>query len=458
MLVKDMLIATEGKLINGDKNINIKNYIVDSREDTKDSFYIPLLGEKVDGHKFILDCVKNNIIGFYINKNYTEKSKIIEESLKNNPNIVIIEVNDTLEALYKSAVYNRNIHKDIPVVAITGSVGKSTTRQMIYSVVNQVKNTLVTYKNFNGYIGLSLMILKLDKQDICILEAGIDRFGEMEELSKLLLPDIAVVTVIGTAHIEKFKTQENIFNQKMHVVDDLRGINTLVINDSDKFLSTLKNKENKFNLVCYNEKEATDIKILPDGITFKTKIYGKEEDIKINTLGNHNISNALAAIKVGELLKISAEKIKKGLYEYRNMNGRMQIIKLKDNITVIDDTYNASFDSMKSGIISINEIEGNKIAVLGDMLQLGDHTQKIHEDVGKLFETVKYNEVITYGNDSKSISDIAKKFVEKSMHFSDMKELKEYLINEIKPNDIVYFKASNAMNFSELVKYIVDNY
>lgn len=394
MLVEDIVNGAKGKLINGDLKRDINNFIIDNREENNGAFFIPIVGEKVDAHKFITASVKNGLAGFFINESLEGKEEIEKVSLEENKDIVIIEVSDTLKALYELAVYNRRKHLNIPVIGVTGSVGKTSTRQMINSVVSQEKNTLVTEKNYNGYIGLSLMALKIKNQDICVFEAGIDRFGEMAELSEILLPDIAVMTMIGTSHIEKLKSQENIFKEKFDITRTLRGINTLVVNADDKYLSTIKDN-GKFNLEKYSISDVSDVSISIDGISFYTNIYGSKEKVNIYALGEHNILNALAAIRVGELLKISKENILKGIAEYRNFSRRLEIKKLGNGVTIIDDAYNASVDSVKSGLKSINKIKGNKIAVLGDMLELGEHSERLHQEVGEAFKDLEYSKVLT---------------------------------------------------------------
>ena len=327
---------------------------------------------------------------------------------------------------------------------------------MIYSVVKQEKNALVTEKNYNGYLGLSLMGLKIDNQDICVLEAGIDRFGEMDELSQILLPDIAVVTMIGTSHIEKLKSRENIFKEKMCITKTLRGINTLVINDKDDYLSKVKDDQS-YNVIRYDIDQAHDIEFLPYGISFYTKIYGREEKVLINAIGEHNVLNALAAIKVGELLNISKENIIRGIAEYKNFNRRLEIKKIKNNITVIDDAYNASMDSMVSGLKTVDLINGRKVAVLGDMLELGNMSDALHENVGKEFKKLHYDTLVTVGEFSLNINKEAKGYVNANVHFSNIEEAEKYLIENMKENDILYFKASNGMKFSNLVDNIVKN-
>ena len=181
--VREILEATKGKLINGNENIDIKKYEIDSRMLEEDTFFIPLKGEKVDSHQFILQCVKKKASGFFIESNYKDKDEIIEKSKTINANIIIIEVMDTQKALVDLAIYNRQKHIEVPVIAITGSVGKTSTREMIASVVERKYSMLVTKKNYNSNIGLPLMMLELDKQEVCVLEAGMNHKDEMNELS-----------------------------------------------------------------------------------------------------------------------------------------------------------------------------------------------------------------------------------------------------------------------------------
>lgn len=456
MLVSDIEKFSKGNLINGNENIEINKFLIDNREENIDEcFYIPLVGKKVDAHDFIVNSVEKGIIGFFINKNYINKEKVIKESIMINSEIVIIEVEDTLKALYNISVYNRKLHLDIPVIAITGSVGKTSTRQMIYSVVKQEKNVLVTEKNYNGYLGLSLMGLKIKDQDVCILEAGIDRFGEMDELSQILLPDIAVITMIGTSHIERFKTKENIFKEKMCITKTLRGINTLIINKEDEYLSKIKDNQN-YNIKRYSIEEITDLKIENKKITFYTKIYNKNEKIVINAIGKHNVTNAIAAIKVGELLNISTKNIIKGISEYRNFDRRLEVKTVQKNVVLIDDSYNASADSMISGLNTINLMDGRKIAVLGDMLELGKYSDVLHKKVGEEFKNLNFDILITIGEHSVNINKKANKYVKQCLHFSNMQEAQKCILKNIKENDIVYFKASNSMNFSYLINYIME--
>lgn len=172
--VNDLVVATGGYIINGKSDIKIKKYSIDSREVDSDTWFIPIVGEKVDAHNFILDCVKCGIIGTFINKSVKNKNELIKEIIKINENVCIIEVNDTVEALKKCGIYNRNKHTDVEIVGITGSVGKTSTREMIATILSEKFNVLKTIKNYNSGIGLPLMLLMIEDQDICVLEMGMD--------------------------------------------------------------------------------------------------------------------------------------------------------------------------------------------------------------------------------------------------------------------------------------------
>lgn len=450
--IKEIVVASNGILINGNDSLIPSDYKIDSRELRENEFFIPIIGENEDGHKYIVDIVKKGAIGFFISKSCINKEKIINESLNLNPDVCIVEVQDPEKSLRDIAMYNRNKHLNIPVVAITGSVGKTSTREMIASVLSEKYTLLVTEKNYNSIIGLPIMLLKMDKQDICVLEAGINHIGEMDILSKLLKPDVCVITNIGNAHIGIMGSRDNIFKEKMKITNNIKGLKNVIVNGDDEYLSNLDSKE--YNLIKYSLKDISNKIIEKDFIKFDTSIYNKNYTVTINQIGNHNIQNALSAIKVGEVFNLEGQEIINGIGKYKNFSGRLEIKNIKENITIIDDTYNASIDSMKSGLITVNDLDGiRKIAVLGDMLELGEYSKKIHLEVGEIFKTVKYDFLYTLGEEAKNIALTAKKYMG-SKHvksFNSKCELEKEIKNNMKAGDIIYFKASNAMKFSDII-------
>ncbi len=444
--VKELLEATNGKLLNGNLDDEINNYKIDSREVKSGDFYIPIVGENVDGHRFINDTVKNNCSGFFVSNIDSIDIQKIKEV---NKDIIIIEVEDTKKALVDIGIFNRNKHKDIEVVAITGSVGKTSTREIVSSVLSQQKNILVTEKNMNSYIGMPLMTLKLEEQEMAVLEAGIDFVGEMDILNKLLVPDVAVVTNIGTSHIGKFGSQDIIFQEKTKIADGLKGKKILLLNGDDEYLRRYENPSVK--ILYYSIKDAKNIVINENTIEYDTLIYNKEEHIVVNALGNHNILNSLVAIKIGEIYNISVDKIKRGIFQYQNISRRMEKISF-NNITIIDDTYNASPSSMQSGLISIDEIKDKrKIAVLADILELGDYAKEIHLKMGKVFKELKYDVLIAYGENMKYLIENAKNYIKEVYYCKDSTEAEKKVREIMRENDVIYFKGSNSMFVNKIV-------
>lgn len=456
--VNELVKATKGKLLNGDGNTSPLEYEIDSRILKKDDFFVPIVGEKVDAHIYIIDTVKKGAIGFFINSGFEKKDEIIKESIKINENVCIIEVEDTRKALIQSGIYNRQKHINIPVVAIAGSVGKTSTREMIASVLKTNKNVLVTKKNYNSDIGLPLMCLQIDEQDVCVLEVGIDKFDQMDELSFILKPDIVVFTIIGTSHIGTFKTKENIFKEKFKLTNYIKGISKVIVNGDDTYLASIKANE-KINVESYTIDTVGDVKVKDESLDFVTRIYGKEEKVVINQIGNHNIYNALAAIKVGELFNLETKDILKGIAKYENFSRRLER-KVINNVTLIDDSYNASPESMKSGLMSADKISSKrKFAIIGDIFDLGELAQEIHMKIAPVFELVNFDYLYTLGPNAKYIANGAKKYMneEKIKSFDSKKDLVGEIIKNVKEGDLVYFKASNGMNFNEIVKDVYDN-
>jgi UDP-N-acetylmuramoyl-tripeptide--D-alanyl-D-alanine ligase len=452
--IKQILEATKGKLINGDNSYIVKDYVLDSRNAKKDDFFIPIVGKNIDAHDYIIDCVEKGICGYFIEKTAKNKEEIILKSKNINKNINIIEIINSQDALYEIGKYNRKLHMNISVIAITGSVGKTSTREMISSILSKKYNVLTTYKNYNGYIGLSLMLLKLDSEQVAILEHGIDFIGEMGKLADASRPNIAVVTMIGSAHIGILGSQDNIFKEKLDIAKYMDKNCTLILNGDDKYLNSYHNEN--INILKYKMEDINSVKINENGIEFKTKIYNTEKIVKINEVGQHNIYNAIAAIKVAEINDVKTDDILKGILDYTNPSSRFVKIVLNNNIQIIDDTYNASIDSMKAGIKAIGIIKAKrKIVVLGDMLELGDYSNSLHLEVGKLFKDVNIDVIFTLGEKSKIISKEAKKYIKDVYEFDKREELISELCSIIKEDDIIYFKASNAMKFKEVIEEVV---
>lgn len=448
--VKELVKSANGNLLNGNLEYIPENYIIDSRNIVGNPFFVPIIGEKVDGHEFIINAVKSGICGYFINKNCNKKENIVSETKKINSNIIIIEVDNTKEALYNAGKYNRNKHIDIPVVAVTGSVGKTSTREMIASVLRTEKNVLVTRSNYNSIIGAPIMALQIGEQDVCVLEIGTDFNGEIKRLSNLLKPNVGVITMIGTAHIGVFGSRENIFKEKIQITSHMANNSVLILNGNDDFLSSVVSND-KFLVKNFKNEDIYNLIEDIDGIKFKTNIYGKEEFVNITQIGAHNAKNAVCAIKVAECFGLNSENILKGISNYQNFSRRLEKINIKNDILLIDDTYNASIDSMKSGLATIDNLNTKrKIAVLGDMLELGEYSESIHSDIGKMFEKLNYDILYVLGKESKYIAKEASKYVQ-TKEYDEIEKLILALKSELKSGDVAYFKASNGMKFNKII-------
>lgn len=445
--INEIIQASNGKLIQGNSDNLVSGYKIDSRLIEKGDFYIPMIGEKVDGHIFIKNVAEKGGIGSFFQKgidvNFDEIKSI-------NPEFVLIEVENTLIAMQDIARYNRVKHIDIESISITGSVGKTSTREMVASVFNTYMNVLATEKNFNGHIGLPLMALKIQNQDIIILETGIDFVGEMDLLGGILKPSCAVITNIGVSHIEKFGSQDTIYREKTAIANSLINKKKLLLNRDDPYLANYKNEN--VDIIYYSFDDAKNIEYKDDSIEYDAYIYNNEEHVIINTIGNHNIINSLVAIKLAEIYKIPTEYILKGISNYSNFQRRMEKTTL-NGITIIDDTYNASSSSAKSGIITINELKAKrKIVVLADILELGNYSRIEHEKLGEVFKNVNIDFLLAYGESMKYLCNVASKYMNNVYWFETKEEVESKIRKIMQKEDLIYFKGSNAMKVNEIIE------
>lgn len=448
LTIREILEGINGRLIQGDLDLKIKGYKIDSRECQKGDLYVPLKGENTDGHRFISNAIDNGCSAILISD---------MEYLPQNVNVCfpIIQVEDCLEALQNIGKYNRLKHKEIESIAITGSVGKTSTREMISSVLSQKYNLMVTEKNMNGHIGLPLMTAKLDKQDLGVFETGIDFVGEMDILGKIVTPDIAVITNIGTSHIGKFGSQDIIYREKTNIANYLIGKKILLLNKDDKYLKKYKNSN--VNIIYYSINDASNIIVTNNYIEFDTKIYGKNEKIRINAIGNHNIINAIIAVRVAEQYNMEANEIIKGIASYENFNRRMEVINLNE-ITLIDDTYNASPSSTEAGLKTINCLKANrKIAVLADIAELGNYSKDIHNDLAEIFKSIDIDILIAFGNDIKYLYEKAKNYVKESYYCNNSEQAEKIIREIMKKGDLIYFKGSNVMKVNSIIESLKSN-
>lgn len=448
--IEEIVKATKGELISGNPNMRVSDFQIDSRLVTEKSFYCPILGERVDGQKFIMDCANKHCKGFFV----ADMSFVNVDSV--DKDTAIIKVTDTKQALIDIGIYNREKHRNMEVVAITGSVGKTSTREMVNSVLKEHYNTLSTMKNMNSHIGMPLITLMMDNQDLAVLEAGVDFDGEMDILNRLLIPSVSVVTNIGTSHIGKFGSQDNIFKEKIKIANNLVDKKILLLNGEDAYLKNYKN--DNVNIIYYSIDDAKSIKYNPTSIEYDTNINNEFVHVVINAIGNHNVINSLIAIKIGEFYNMTTEEILRGIANYRNYERRMNVYDVA-GMHLIDDTYNASPSSTESGLLTVDMIApGRKIAVLADILELGDYSEDIHKKLGTVFSKVKYDMLIAFGNDIKYLVETAKGYVPEIYLYNSSEEADKKLRDIMREGDMIYFKGSNSMHVSKIVDKIREDF
>ena len=408
--IKDILEVTQGTLIIGNENEECKEFTKDTREIKGNETYIGLVGEKINGGIYYEEAFKNGASTVII-----ENIQITQEQKEKYRGKNIIVVEDTLKALREIAILKRNLYNDkIKVVAITGSVGKTSTKDMIASVLKEKYKTLKTEGNYNNHIGVPLTILKLkEEHEVAVVEMGMNHLGEISNLTNIGKPNLCVITNIGTSHIGNLGSRENILKAKLEILEGNEEKEIIVNNDNDLLHKFYDEKNNEINIITYgieNESKiyATNIIKKEESSKFICHIENEEFEVEVPVAGIHFIQNSLAAAAVGKKLGLTNEQIKKGIETFELTKKRMDIENLKNGVKIINDSYNASFESMKGSLENLAQYKNRKIAVLGDMFELGEYSKQLHENVG--IEVYKNNIdiLICAGENARYITNKAK--------------------------------------------------
>lgn len=455
ILLKDILKVCNGELICGDDNIVCSNFSKDTREINRGDIYFGIKGEKFNGSDFYKEAFEKGAIGCII-----QDINIDSKECGKYGDKFIVKVENVVTALQQIAVYKRNLY-NIPVIGITGSVGKTSTKDIIASVLSEKYEVLKTQGNYNNNIGLPLTILRLKKHTAMVLEMGMNSLGEISLLTKIAKPTTAVITLIGTSHIGELGSRENILKAKLEILEGLEKEGSLIINNDNDLLNFWSNNNNDIhNHITYgienkSKLNAYNIQIDEQQSSFNIKINNKEYRITVPVSGKHFIYNAMAAIAVGLEYGIDVENIISGIYKFSLTKRRMEIIKKLDNITILNDSYNASYESIKVALEYINSINTKrKIAVLGDVLELGEFSKEMHEKIGEEVEKNNIDILVTVGNEAKNIKNrIQNKNIE-VLQFNKNEDAIDFLKNTIKSGDFILIKASNGMHFDEIVNSI----
>lgn len=448
--LSEIINVCKGTLLTKCEDVEIEFFCKDTRIIKPGDMYVAIKGEKFDGNSFIEDALNKGAIGCIID------TDIQDELIEKFKDRAIIKVDNSLKAIQDLATYRRE-QFNIPVVAVTGSVGKTSTKDIIASVLSEKYKVLKTEGNQNNDIGLPFTILKLKDHTAAVIEMGMNHFGEISLLTKIVKPTIGVITNIGTSHIGNLGSRENIMKAKLEILEGMDENGTLVINNDNDLLSTLENLKCtiiRFGIDSENsDYKAESINLEESGSDFYVNRNKENIYIEVPVGGKHFVYNGLCATAVGLKLGLSVEQIKNGISNFCLTAKRMEIKKIKNNVTIINDTYNASYDSMKAVLEYIASISADRrIAVLGDMLELGEYSKDLHEKVGEEVAKNKIDILVTVGENAKFIANKAKEQGVESIYIcNSCDEATEVLNKIIKANDTIVFKASNAMKLGDII-------
>ncbi len=413
----------------------------DSRDIDENTLFVALVGERFDAHDFVGDVLSKGA-----------KAVVCSKNVGNDPRILYVE--DTGKALLDIAHGYRGLF-NIPFVGLTGSVGKTTSKGMIYAVVKKKFDTLRTEGNLNNEIGVPKTLFCLEEHhEAAVIEMGMNHFEEISRISRTVEPSIACITNVGTAHIENLGSREGILKAKCEILDGMEKGSTLIINGDNDMLATIDRED--YKIVRFGiegdklDMRAEDISADAFGSTFTAVYKGEKAKVFVPSVGLHNVYNAMCAMCVGMELGYTLEEAASGIKDFEPEGMRQKITEI-NNITFIEDCYNANLDSMKASLEALKTIcKGKSYAVLGDMLELGDFAEQAHRRVGEKAAAVGCEYVLTFGELSRFIADEAEKNGCKAIAFDDKEKIVEFLFENIKEGDAVLFKGSRGMKMEEI--------
>ena len=459
--IKEIIGATAGSLVKGHEENHITGVKHDSRECRAGDMFVAIVGENQDGHKYIPNVVAAGCDTVLV----SHLDGWMEEV--DDSDINVIKVDDTVFALGELAKYYLST-LDVLKVAVTGSVGKTSVRDMIYYVLSEKYNCGRNLKNFNNFIGLPISIFRFDDTtEAVVLEMGMDKFGEIDRLAGIVQPHIGVITNIGMSHIENLGSREGIFKAKMEITNHIKGekgksSGMLIFPDDDEFL-TKENTAGNYEQVSIGTDGRSEYIISDiddfglEGIQFNLEHLEESQRISLAVPGRHNAVNASVAIAVGCAAGITMEEAQCGLAKVELTGSRLRNIKT-DRLSVIDDTYNASPDSMKSAVkvLELSKCQGNKIAILSDMLELGAQSADQHFGVGLFARNLRIDKIIAIGNDAEYIAKGADGGNAQVVYFSNKEDFFRDMNKYVGDGDIVLVKGSRGMKMEQVVEKLVE--
>ena len=449
-----ILESTGGTLLSGSADVQYEGLSIDSRRIGPGDLFVAIRGENFDGHDFVMQAVENGASGALV-----ESSGQYESSGKE---FSTIKVDSTVKALGRIANAWRKSFKKLKVVCITGSNGKTTTKEMASNILSMKKEVLKSTGNENNQIGLPLTLLKLNSNhNICVAELGMNDFGEISYLAEIAEPDIGAITNIGRAHLEKLITLEGVARAKAELVQNFDDTKTFIVNRDDPFITAISENINSKKVTYSIEDTGCDLyaqNIETDGlesIAFDLHIQQKPVSVRIRGMGMHNVMNALCASAISHALGFSPEEIQAGLENYSPVYMRLEIIEAPQGFNIINDSYNANPDSMSKALFELSKLKNNNklIAVLGDMLELGSSSAEEHRKIGNYINELNLDYVITYGDNTKFINQELRPGIE-GVHVDSHQQAAQLLIEKAGEKDFVLLKGSRGMKMENTIKFL----
>ncbi|MEG1755727.1 MAG: UDP-N-acetylmuramoyl-tripeptide--D-alanyl-D-alanine ligase [Clostridia bacterium] len=445
MTLFEIASAVSGKLLGNDVSPNtpITDVTIDTRTAQPGALYVPIVGEHFDGHDFIRNARAKGV------------SCVLSAHPLDDDGPYIL-VADTLIALQDIAAYYRN-QFDIPIIGITGSVGKTSTKEMLAAALSTGFTVLKTDGSFNNQTGVPLTIFRLDRaHEVAIIEMGTNHFGEIAALTKIVQPTICLFTNIGVAHIEFFGSREGIFKGKTEMLHGMRPGGTILVNGDDDLLVTIP------NALRYGRSESCDMRATDivdlglDGSQFTAHFKGEQIRVHVPAPGLHSVSNALAAMITGKVLGMTLEQLSAGVEGYRAAPGRM-CIHHTEHLTIIDDSYNANPNSVMASIDVIKMLGGRRVCILGDMLELGEQSPLYHAEVGSYAARGGIDLVLSVGTYGQFIFEGASAVNPQQARFFETQDaLLAALPSILADGDTVLVKASRGMHLENAVRFLLE--
>lgn len=437
-------------------DLSISGVSTDTRTIGRGNLFIPLVGDNFDGHKFLDRAIDNGAL-----------AALWQEDIpKPGIDFPLISVKDTLKALQSLSKNYRSSLKNIKVIAITGSNGKTSTKDIMDGILSTKYITQKTMGNLNNHIGLPLTLLALDEDtEIAIVEMGTDGFGQIKLLTDIANPDIAMITNIGASHLDLLKTEENVARAKFEILDGLKKNGHFIYNNDDKILNKVI-REYNINQEIFNfgKNSSSDFQIHLldegiDGIQFTIKEEERIHKLHLPMIGPHNMYNTAASIIVARILDISYADIQKGLYLINSTEMRNEIIK-GEKFTILNDAYKSNPSSLLAALDTLYSIDGykHKAVVLGDMLDLGENIEELHRDIGSKIDPSKIDKIFTIGQLAKHIGSSARSdFNDKDIYHCESKEeLTSSILKNIEKDTLILVKASRSVALEDVINKLTE--